>query len=392
MLTAEGCRRRRAMLWAALPETPDWIFLHSPRNLAYFSGYYQSPFLYKSQNAGAMLLLGSDGSSLLIADNLLTSFAESAHVDQIESPVWYNGRNSAPRRDSVLIDAVIDAMSSRRGLRFAFDSAVPPRVIEAISDPFSEFHSPDVDACVQALMRSKHPDEIAVLARCMRAAEAGYAAAAANIKPGMTELQAFELVNSACIEQAGEQVSLYGDFASGPRTEQGGGGPTLRVIEKNDLFILDFSVVIQGYRCDLCNTFVVDGAKPTARQKELAGYCEEAMAAGESALRAGVAGSEVDAAVRAAFARRDVENHFPHHSGHGIGLGHPDPPYLVRESSDTLVAADVVTLEPGLYIKGVGGMRFERNYLVTGTGFEQMSRHFIGLEPLAPLIRPRNGF
>ena len=63
-----------------------------------------------------------------------------------------------------------------------------------------------------------------------------------------------------------------------------------------------------------------------------------------------------------------------------IGLGHPEPPFLVPESSDTLLAGDVLTLEPGLYRAGIGGMRFERNYLITETGYELLSKHRLTLE------------
>ena len=73
-----------------------------------------------------------------------------------------------------------------------------------------------------------------------------------------------------------------------------------------------------------------------------------------------------------------MDEHFPSHSGHGLGLGHPEPPYLVPESTETLQSGDVVALEPGLYVPGVGGMRFERNYLITD-GHETLTRHRLGL-------------
>ena len=90
---------------------------------------------------------------------------------------------------------------------------------------------------------------------------------------------------------------------------------------------------------------------------------------------------EIDAAVRGHFASHGMEAYFPSHSGHGLGLGHPEPPYLVPESDEILQAGDVVALEPGLYLPGVGGMRFERNYLITGEGHELLTRHRLGLTP-----------
>ena len=84
-----------------------------------------------------------------------------------------------------------------------------------------------------------------------------------------------------------------------------------------------------------------------------------ALEAGESLLRPGMEARQVDAAVRGHFARYGLADAFPSHAGHGLGLGHPEPPYLVPESTDSLQEGDVVALEPGLYLPGQGGMRFE---------------------------------
>ena len=146
------------------------------------------------------------------------------------------------------------------------------------------------------------------------------------------------------------------------------------------MLLLDFSVVLDGYRGDFTNTFVV-GGEASPDQRDLFDACVNALKAGEEELRAGRLARDVDAAVRGVFAARGLETYFPHHTGHGIGLGHPEPPYLVSHSDETLLAGDVVTIEPGLYVEGIGGMRFERNYLVTADGFETLSHHAICIQP-----------
>jgi Xaa-Pro aminopeptidase len=104
-----------------------------------------------------------------------------------------------------------------------------------------------------------------------------------------------------------------------------------------------------------------------------------AMAAGEAELRGDRKCLTVYDAVRDVFERAGVAEHFPHHAGHGLGLTHPEAPFLVRQATETLLAGDVVTLEPGLYVPGVGGIRIEHNYLVTEQGFERLSNHTIAL-------------
>lgn len=378
MLTASGCRERRARLWAALEDEPEWILLSEPRHLMYFANFYATPFIFRTQNASALLILGHDGTSTLVTDNMLSMYAAKAHVDERVVAEWYNGRASAAERQSVLVNAARDAMQTRDGARLAFDQMVPSELCLHLTSTRLGFQTTFVNSAARQLMRQKDPDEVAVLRRAIAAMEAAFTRAAEEIHHGMTELQAYALVSAVVNEQLGEQAVVYGDFASGPRTEEKGGPPTPRRIEKGDLFLLDYSVVLYGYRADFTNTWVVDG-EPTPRQRELAAFCIEAMEAGEALLKPGTRGRDVDAALRSVFTNHDVLEHFPHHSGHGIGLGHPDPPYFTPASDDIVLEGDVVTLEPGLYVKGTGGIRFERNYLVTETGVELLTRHHVGL-------------
>ena len=183
----------------------------------------------------------------------------------------------------------------------------------------------------------------------MRAGEAAQAAALANMKPGMTELDAYLLVQNAAIQHLGERAIVYGDFASAPRTATDKGGFATSAIEPGDLLLLDFSVVVDGYRSDFTNTFAVGGG-PTPRQHELFDACLGALKVGEALLKAGTIARDVDAAVKDHFRSLGLLGLFPHHTGHGIGLGHPEPPYFVPGSDEVLVE-DVVIVEPG-FLRG----------------------------------------
>jgi Xaa-Pro aminopeptidase len=383
MLTAEGCRARRQRLWDRLSDRPDWILIADPEFQMYLANYHHSQFVFRTTNAGTFLILGADGSCVLIADNFLTGYASQAFVDEVVAPVWYRGKESAPHREAMLVATLLDRLKKCPGKHIGLEmSRLPTGVIEGLRAERGDLKLTNVDPILHELKRVKDPDEVALIRHSLKAIAAGQAAAMAEIRPGMTEFDAFLLVQKASLLGIEEQCPIYGDFVSGPRCEAGGGPPSDRVIEKGDLFILDFSVVVRGYRGDVCNTFRV-GETPTDEQFRLYHACIDAITAAEKAVRAGVAAKDIDRTVRDSFASKHLAETFTTHTGHGIGLGHPDAPYLTPDSSDTLMAGDVIAIEPGQYHKGLAGMRFERNYLVTETGFEVLSTHKLQIDASA---------
>jgi Xaa-Pro aminopeptidase len=378
MLTAAGCAARRQRLWNAAG--CDLLIVGSPEHLIYLADFYPSPFVFRTAEWGASLLI-EPGRATLIADDMLGPFADAAHVDERLTPCWYDGQTSAPERRGLLVHTVVERLKATQGRRVGVEmSTLPAGVVEGLRQVRPDCEIVDISAVFRNLRRVKDADEVEALRRSIAAGEAAHAAALKHVKPGMSELDVYALVAATANETAGRPVIVYGDFASGPRcVTDRGGPPTPRRIEAGDLFLLDFSVVLDGYRGDFTNTFVV-GGRATPKQRELFEACVASFTEGEGLLKAGTPAREVDAAVRRALRERGFENHFPHHVGHGIGLGHPEPPYFVPRSDDVLVAGDVVTIEPGLYVEGIGGMRFERNYLIANSGFELLSRHGIQLE------------
>jgi Xaa-Pro aminopeptidase len=380
MLTAEGCTARRKRLWDSLPAPVDFLVLADPSHLVYFANYAPSPFVFRTVESGALLLLEPERATL-VADDMLSPFLERAFADQVVAPVWYDGQHAAPHRRMRLVQTVLDRIIKMAGNRAGIELAsVPAGVLAGLRSNRPALEIIDMEPVIRPLRRAKDPDEISVLARSMRAGEAGLAAALTEVQPGMTELDAYVIVQNAAMRALGEQAIVYGDFASGPRAEiEKGGPPTSRCIQRGDLLLVDFSVVVDGYRGDFTNTFAVGGG-PTSRQRELFEACLGALRAGEASLRCGALARNVDAAVRGYFQSLGLADAFTSHSGHGLGLGHPEPPYLVPESDEVLQSGDVVALEPGLYVAGVGGLRYERNYLVTEDGFETLSNHALRIE------------
>ena len=274
-LTPEGCAARRDRLWQAQPEPCDVLVITAPESLVYLANYAPSPFVFNSVEAAAALVLWPDR-SILIGDNLLQPFLERSCVDEVVDLDWYTGRKSAPPRRIRLAEGVAEQLSLRSAHRLGVESLGLGSLAASrlcVLDPV-----------IRKLRRAKDPDELALIRRSVRAGEAAHAAAIAQIRPGLTELDAFLMVQAAAIRELGEQVLVYGDFVSGPQCEdEQGGPPSHRVIERGDLLLLDFSVIVHGYRADFTNTFVV-GDKPTPRQVELYEICMGALEAGEALL------------------------------------------------------------------------------------------------------------
>ena len=384
MLTKEGCAARRKRLWDAIPEPLGFVEVSDPQSLIYFANYAPSPFEFRSSDALAFLILERDKATL-VTDSMMRPYLDRAHVDEVVAPVWYDGRHSPPPRKAHIVKVANDVLNNTQKGKIGIPEPqnVPKWAYEGgAADRFVVWDG--MGDIVRRLRRAKDPDEIALIRRSIHAGEAGHAAALENVKPGMTELDVFRIVQDAATEAAGEPVIVYGDFASGPRcATDRGGPPTARVIEAGDLFLLDFSVIVHGYRADFTNTFAV-GRAPTSRQRDHFAACIEALTHAERLLKPGVSGRAVDEAVRGHFAAIGLADARPSHSGHGLGLSHPEPPFLVQESDDTLAIGDVVAVEPGLYVPEVGGMRVEHNYLITASGFERLTHHRLTLEAVTP--------
>jgi len=329
-------------------------------HLRYFANFHVEA-MSLGADFGGFLVLHPDGRTQLYHDNRLPKSVAAAFVDERTPIHWYDGQSPGVGPRGIVLRPSLEASDGR--------------LHDSLGDPMA----PQIFAITSEMRRRKDPDEIEQLRGCMKATEAGHAWARANIKPGMTELEVYAGVCNAVYAQAGHWSVVYGDFtvATGTLSKRGG-PPTSHLLRSGETFILDYSVILQGYRSDFTNTLVV-GGQPTNEQRNIFGLCTMAMAAGERELKAGVPCQQVYDAVRGVFAAAGLADNFPHHAGHGLGLAHPEAPFLVRHSTETLVAGDVITLEPGLYVDSVGGVRIEHNYLITESGYDRLSNHIISL-------------
>jgi Xaa-Pro dipeptidase len=223
------------------------------------------------------------------------------------------------------------------------------------------------------MRRRKYPDELALIREAVRAVEAGHHAARATIRPGVTELDVYNAINTAMVNEVGHAILPIGDYVSGERAFAIRGGATNRRLQRGDVMIIDLFPIVNGYRADFTATVSVEG-ELSERQQALEQALHEAQKAGEMLLKPGTRAGDVYGAVKDTLAHYGFADGFPHHAGHGLGLDHPEPPYFVPNSDETLLAGDVVTVEPGSYGTDWGG-RIEHNYHITETGFERLTNH-----------------
>lgn len=354
MLTAEGCRQRRQRLIERLKlQYP--LVLADPIHLRYLANYHVEA-INQHADFGGLLVIFPDGESRLFHDSRLP--ASAAYVDRCEAVVWYDGRSPGHGSRRLLLEPIVRMYGGR--------------IHDALSDPMAE----TVHNVLAELRRCKDDDEVVAIERCLRASEAGHAWVRRHLQADMTELDVYVGVVQAVQNFLGRWALVYGDFVVA-RGGKKGGPPSLNRLRRGDTFILDYSVVLDGYRSDCTNTLVV--GPPTPRQQALFAACLDALEAGEQSLRPGVTGQQVYQAVREAFHRHGLDGFFTTHAGHGLGLMHPEPPFFVPHSTETLQVGDIVTLEPGVYCDDAG-MRFEHVYRITATGSLRLSQHSLTLQ------------
>jgi Xaa-Pro aminopeptidase len=200
------------------------------------------------------------------------------------------------------------------------------------------------------------------------------------IRPGVTELDIAAEIGYRMRRKGASGESFEPIVAAGPRSALPHARPTARRVGKNELVVLDLGAILRHYCSDLTRTVYVGRAPARVRRYYQAVL--DAQSAARDALKSGVTAGSVDAAARGVLQRRGFGKYFVHSTGHGIGLEIHEEPRVARGQKKVLETGNVVTLEPGVYIEGVGGIRIEDDALVTPRGTEILTtapREFLEL-------------
>ena len=237
------------------------------------------------------------------------------------------------------------------------------------------FLSPRIDAAepiFAALRMAKDEAELDLMRQAVHIAERALLATLPTIRVGQTERQiSAELVVQTLRAGSDPDLPFAPIVASGPHSAQPHAFVTDRAIQAGDILTLDWGAAIGGYQADLTRTYAVGEVSDTL--KTIYRLVQEANAAAQAATRPGITAAEVDAAARQVITRGGYGEQFMHRLGHGLGLeGHEDPSmHGLNELS--LEPGMTFTVEPGIYVAGLGGVRIEDDVVVTASGVESLS-------------------
>ena len=221
---------------------------------------------------------------------------------------------------------------------------------------------------VDALRAVKDDDEVAKLQRAARIADRGLEALTADTWVGRSEREIAWRLRELLHAHGADEQSFDSIVASGPNGALPHAHPTDRIVERGELVTVDWGVRVDGYCSDCTRTFSTGGISDKLR--EIYDVTLEAQQRAVANIKAGMTGVEADALARDPITDAGYGENFGHGLGHGVGLMVHEAPRLSTESTDVLENGHAVTVEPGIYLPGVGGVRIEDLAIVRDDGLQ----------------------
>jgi Xaa-Pro dipeptidase len=238
------------------------------------------------------------------------------------------------------------------------------RALEAAA-PHAQFVSLEQE--LPGLRSIKDGDEIAAIRAAIEITERSLHQLIAQPLLGLSERQVVARLEQE-MRAAGADGPAFVMVVGGPNTADPHAEPSERPLERGDLVTIDCGVTKDGYHSDITRTFVI--GDPNPRQGAIYETVWRANEAGRRACRPGTLAQDVDRAARAVIRDAGYGQYFIHRAGHGLGMEVHEPPYIVEGNEQPLQSGMVFTVEPGIYVPGLGGVRIEDNVVVTADGSE----------------------
>ena len=335
--------RRRAQAWAraqdACPEATA-LLVTSLANVRYLTGFTGSNgVLLLSEDAA---LLGTDGR---YAVQVIEQSPDlSVHLDRVTLPavtsVWHSGGGGV-----LAVESEHLSVSDLRALEGVIGAS--PR---------------ETTGVVEACRMHKDASEIALIDRACTISDEALQAILPRIHAGVTEREVARWLEAQIFALGADELSFETIVAAGPNSAKPHHEPSPRPVEEGEFLLIDFGAAVGGYHADETRTFVI--GEPADWQREIHAVVARAQEAGRATARADADLRSVDAAARSVIAEAGYAEFFDHGLGHGVGIEIHEAPFLGPRATGRLPAGSPVTIEPGIYLPGRGGVRIEDTILV----------------------------
>jgi Xaa-Pro aminopeptidase len=317
-------------------------------------------------------LTGFTGSSgeLLLTASTAVFFTDSRYEEQARHQVPDVAREIHPHSafPAAFARAARDAGARRMG--FEADG-VTYRTYEQLQKA-NGTELVSVREAVEVLRQAKDPEEIRLIERAQELTDEAFDRVLAKLVEGITEREVALELEDTMRHGGAERIGFDSIVAFGENAAEPHHGPIDRRLSRGDVVKMDFGCAVDGYHSDMTRT--VAFGDPDSRLKEIHDLVRRAQEAGIAAVVAGARGGAVDAAARAVIREAGHGDHFGHSLGHGVGLEVHEGPGLRSGSDDELPEGAVVTVEPGVYLPGLGGVRIEDMVEVTAKGCRPLPR------------------
>ncbi len=325
----------------------DALVVTKPQNIRWLTGFTGS--------AGAAVVTADD-LTVVTDDRYEIQVAQQLDAAAVAATVAIDRDRSGPVRAGV-------GAAARVGLEAGHATWATARQVDGWLDGREVVATLDL---IEALRQDKDPGEIARLRRAAGIADGALARIAPSLVAGRTEREVARDLDRTMVDLGAEGLSFPTIVATGPNSAKPHATPSDRPLAPGDAVVIDFGAAVDGYGSDMTRSFLIDPVADAAIDRYRA--VEAAQAAGVAAVAAGVDERAVDAACRDLLTERGLGEAFVHGTGHGIGLEIHEQPFLSTRATGVLRAGQVVTVEPGVYLPGDGGIRIEDSVLVTDDG------------------------
>jgi Xaa-Pro aminopeptidase len=217
----------------------------------------------------------------------------------------------------------------------------------------------------------KDADELKLIRDAVELGAKVYKQALQVVRPGVREMEVAGKLEFAARQAGADGMSFDTIVAAGRRGALPHGRASMQAIPRRGFVVIDSGVILRGYCSDMTRTVHV--GRVSRVEREWYEAVLEAQLVGVAAVRPGVTAGEVDEAVRSVLRKARLDRYFTHSTGHGVGLEIHEPPRLGKRQAERLAPGMVVTVEPGIYVPGKGGIRIEDMVVVTATGREVLT-------------------